>query len=59
MREQAFENLIQGPAALLHTLRQRGYKKSHLFCYGCGSGWIYRLASGRCRYTFGLFTGTC
>ncbi len=63
MRVQAFEKLIRSGPALLRTLRQRRYKKSRLYCYGCGSGRIYRLTSGRyrcgrCRYTFGLFTGT-
>jgi len=63
MRVQAFEKLIRSGPALLRTLRQRRYKKSRLFCYGCDSRRIYRLASGRyrcgrCRYTFGLFTGT-
>lgn len=63
MRVQAFEKLIRSGPALLRTLRQRRYKKSRLFCYGCDSRRVYRLASGRyrcgrCHYTFGLFTGT-
>jgi len=63
MRVQAFETLIRSGSAALRVLRRKRYKNGRLFCHGCGSQKLYRLGSGRyrcgrCRYTFGLFTGT-
>ena len=63
MRVQAFETLIRSESAALRVLRRKRYKNGRLFCHACGSQKLYRLGSGRyrcgrCRYTFGLFTGT-
>jgi transposase len=63
VRVQAFETLIRSGSAALRVLRQKRSKNGRLFCHACGSRKLYRLGSGRfrcgrCRYTFGLFTGT-
>jgi transposase len=63
VRVQAFETLIRSGSAALRVLRRKRYKNGRLFCHACGSQKLYRLGSGRyrcgrCRYTFGLFTGT-
>jgi len=63
VRVQAFETLIRSESAALRVLRRKRYKNGRLFCHTCGSQKLYRLGSGRyrcgrCRYTFGLFTGT-
>lgn len=63
MRVQAFEALIQSEAAALRVLRRKRYKNGRLICHACASRTVYRLSSGRircgrCRYTFGILTGT-
>lgn len=63
MRIQAFETLIRSGAAALRCLRRKRYKNGRPFYHACGSQTLYRLSSGRsrcgrCRDTFGLFTGT-
>jgi transposase len=63
MRVQAFETLIRSGSAALRVLRQKRYKTGRLICHACASRNVYRLSSGRyrcgrCRYTFGVFTGT-
>lgn len=63
MRVQAFETLIRSGSSALRALRRKRYKTGRLICHACASRTVYRLSSGRyrcgrCRYTFGVFTGT-
>lgn len=63
MRVQAFETLIRSGSSALRVLRRKRYKTGRLICHACASRKVYRLSSGRyrcgrCRYTFGVFTGT-
>lgn len=63
MRVQTFEALIRSEAAAFRVLRRKRYKTGRLICHACASRTVYRLSSGRircgrCRYTFGVFTGT-
>jgi transposase len=63
MRIKAFESLLKSDSRALRYLRKKRYKNGRVFCHACACRTIYRLAEGRyrcsrCRYTFGLFTGT-
>jgi len=55
--------LIRSEAETLRVLRRKPYKNGRLICHACASRTVYRLSSGRircgrCRSTFGVFTGT-
>ena len=59
---QTFERLIQSDRRALRYLRKACRKKGRLVCLRCRTRQVYRLGSGRsrcgrCRYTFGDFTG--
>lgn len=58
-----FEKLIFTESAARRELKRRRYKNGWVFCHACNSRKVYRLRAGRyrcqrCRYTFGLLTGT-
>ena len=60
---KSFEKLIKSGSAANRVLRHKRYKNGRVICHGCGHRKIYRLGEGRyrcarCRYTFGLLTGT-
>jgi transposase len=63
MRVKSFEKLLQSESAARRYLRKKRYRNGRVFCHACHSHTVYRLVEGRyrcgrCRYTFGLFTGT-
>lgn len=63
MRVKAFEQLLQKESRARRYLRKKRYRNGRVFCHACRSRKVYRLAEGRyrcsrCRYTFGLFTGS-
>jgi len=63
MRVQAFETLIRSGSSALRVLRRKRDTTGRLIGHACASHNVYRLSSGRyrggrCRYTFGVFTGT-
>ena len=60
---ERFEKLINSESAANRLIRHRRYKNGRVFCHGCGHKKVYRLGEGRyrcgrCKYTFGLLTGT-
>ena len=60
---ERFEKLINSESAAKRLIRHRRYKNGRVFCHGCGHKKVYRLGEGRyrcgrCKYTFGLLTGT-
>lgn len=60
---KSFEKLINSGSAANRLLRHKRYKNGRVFCHGCGHKKVYRLSEGRyrcgrCKYTFGLLTGT-
>lgn len=60
---KSFEKLITSDSAAYRLIRHKRYKNGRVFCHGCGHRKVYRLSEGRyrcrrCRYTFGLLTGT-
>lgn len=63
MRVEAVEALIQSGSSALRVLRRKRDNTGRLICHVCASRTVYRLSRGRyrcgrCRYTFGVFTGT-
>ena len=62
MRILEFQTMIRSEASANRALRQRRWRDGTR-CLRCASRQLYRLAEGRyrcarCRYTFGLRTGT-
>ena len=60
---KSFEKLIFTESAARRELKRRRYKNRRVFCHVCHSRKMYRLSEGRyqgqrCRYAFGLLTGT-
>lgn len=60
---KSFEKLINRESAANRLIRHSRYKNGRVFCHGCGYKKVYRLQEGRyrcgrCKYTFGLLTGT-
>jgi transposase len=63
MRVQAFERLVQREKTARRVLQHLRYRNGRVICHACLSRRVYRLTEGRyrcsrCRYTFGLLTGT-
>ncbi|MGH9772964.1 MAG: IS1595 family transposase [Candidatus Acidiferrales bacterium] len=60
---RGFERLIFTESSARREVKHRRYKNGRVFCHACRGRKVYRLGEGRyrcrrCRYTFGLLTGT-